>query len=411
LSPPIQIYYMSTKIHNPQKWGPATLAIHGRGKRRKAHNAVSTPIVHTSNFSFGSTTEVFEFMQAKGQGRVIREHEYGRYGNPTQQETERKLAAIEGAERAILFSTGMSAVILTLMAYMKKDGHIIFTSDCYRQTRDFANNLLGKFGIQSSLVEPTAAAVEKAIRPNTNIVFTELPTNPYLRVPDLPAIVKVAKRHKLLTMIDATLATPFNIKPLELGVDIVIHSATKYLGGHNDLLAGVTLGNYKRLDDLNKLQRMIGSIAGPLTCFLLERGLKTFGLRMEQHNRAGLEIAKFLEAHPKIEKVWYPGLKSHPDYRLAKKQMRGFGSVISFLVKGDDQATRRFIDSLELFLITPSLGGSESLVTQMSMMSFFDYPVAYRESIGMVDNLVRIALGLEDTKDLIADLKQALAKI
>jgi cystathionine gamma-synthase len=396
---------------NASKWRPATLAIHGQGRRRKAHNAVSTPIVHTSNYSFESTSEVFEFMKAKGQGRIIREHEYGRYGNPTQQETGRKLAAIEGAERAILFSTGMSAVILTLMAYMRKDGHILFTSDCYRQTRDFATNLLGKFGIQTTLVAPTAEAIEKAIRPNTNIIFTELPTNPYLRVLDLPAIVKVAKRHKVLTMIDTTLATPFNLRPLDLGVDIVIHSATKYLGGHNDLLAGVTLGGYKLLEDLNKLQRMIGSIPGPFSCFLLERGLKTFGLRMEHHNRAGLQIAKFLESHPKIEKVWYPGLKSHPDYRLAKAQMRGFGSVISFLVKGDDKATRRFIDALELFLITPSLGGSESLVTQMSMMSFFDYPVEYRESIGIVDNLVRIALGLEDVEDLIEDLKQALEQV
>jgi cystathionine gamma-synthase len=393
------------------QWGPSTLAIHGRGRRCKAHHAVSTPIVQTSNYSFDSTSEVFEFMKAKGQGRVIREHEYGRYGNPTQQETERKLAAIEGAERAIMFSTGMSAVILTLMAYMKKDGHILFTSDCYRQTRDFATNLLAKFSVEASLVAPDAATIEKALRPNTNIIFTESPTNPYLRVLDIPAVVKVARRHKVLTMIDATLATPFNIRPLAMGVDIVIHSATKYLGGHNDLLAGVTLGNHKLLEDLNKLQRMIGSIPGPLTCFLLERGLKTFGLRMEQHNRAGLEIARFLESHPKVKKVWYPGLKSHPDHRIAKAQMRGHGSVISFLVKGDDRATRRFIDALELFLITPSLGGSESLVTQMSMMSFFDYPVAQRKSIGIVDNLVRLALGLEDAKDLIADLKQALERV
>jgi cystathionine gamma-synthase len=350
-------------------------------------------------------------MKAKGQGQIIREHEYGRYGNPTQQETERKLAAIEGAERAILFSTGMSAVILTLMAYMKKDGHILFTSDCYRQTRDFATKLLGKFGIETSLVEPTAAAIEKAIRPNTNIIFTESPTNPYLRVLDLPAIVKVARQRKVLTMIDATLATPFNIRPIELGVDIVIHSATKYLGGHNDLLAGVTLGGHKLLDDLNKLQRMIGATPGPFTCFLLERGLKTFGLRMEQHNRAGLAVARFLEAHPKVEKVWYPGLKSHPDHRIAKAQMRGSGSVISFLVKGNDKQTRRFIDALKLFLITPSLGGSESLVTQMSMMSFFDYPVEQRKSLGIVDNLVRLALGLEDVEDLIADLEQALRKV
>ena len=402
---------MTPRIHATHNWGPSTRAIHGLGRRRKAHHAVSTPIVQTSNYSFESTSEVFEFMQAKGQGRVIREHEYGRYGNPTQQEAERKLAAIEGAERAILFSTGMSAVILTLMAYMKKDGHILLTSDCYRQTRDFATNLLTKFGIQTSLVEPTAAAIEQAIRPDTNIIFTESPTNPYLRVLDIPAVVKVARRHKLLTMIDATLATPFNIRPLELGVDIVIHSATKYLGGHNDLLAGVALGNHKLLDTLAKLQRMIGSIPGPLTCFLLERGLKTFGLRMEQHNRAGLEVARFLESHPKIEKVWYPGLKSHPDHRIARTQMRGHGSVITFLVKGDDRATRRFVDALELFLITPSLGGSESLVTQMSMMSVFDYPVAFRESIGIVDNLVRLALGLEDVEDLIADLKQALTKV
>ena len=393
------------------KRGPSTLAIHGRERRRKAYHAVSTPIVQTSNFSFESMSEVVEFMTAKGQGRIIREQEYGRYGNPTQQEAERKLAAIEGAERAILFSTGMSAVIMTLMAYMKRDGHIIFTSDCYRQTRDFATNFLAKFGIPNTLVPPSAEAIEKPIRPNTNIIFTESPTNPYLRVLDIPAVVKIARRHKVLTMIDATLATPYNIRPLEMGVDIVIHSATKYLGGHNDLLAGVALGGHKLLEDLNKLQRMVGSIAGPLSCFLLERGLKTFPLRMAQHNRAGLQVAQALEKHPKVERVWYPGLKSHPDYAIARAQMAGFGSVISFLVKGDDQATRRFIDSLELFLITPSLGGSESLVTQMATMSFFDYPAEYRESIGMVDNLVRLALGLEDAEDLIADLYQALDRI
>jgi len=391
-----------------QARGLSTLAVHGLERRRKAHNAVSTPIVQTSNFSFGSMAEVVEFMTAKAQGRLIREPEYSRYGNPTQQETERKLAAVEGAECAILFSCGMSAVILTLLAYMQPDGHMIFTSDCYRQTRDFATNVLAKFGIENSLVEPTAQAIEQAIRPNTHIIFTESPTNPYLRVLDIPAVVKVAKRHRVLTMIDATLASPHNIRPLDQGVDLVIHSATKYLGGHNDLLAGVTLGAARLLEDLNKIQRMIGATPGPLTCFLLERGLKTFPLRMEHHNRAGLRVAQALEKHPKVEKVWYPGLKSHPDYAIAKAQMRGFGSVISFLVKGGKRKTHRFIDALKLFLITPSLGGSESLVTQMATMSFFDYPLEYRESIGIVDNLVRLALGLEDTEDLIADLYQAL---
>ncbi len=402
---------MPEKKKGRNDWKPSTLGIHGRDRVAHAHFAVSTPIVQTSNYYFESTSEVYEFMKAKKEGRTIREHEYGRYGNPTQQECERKLAAIEGAERALLFSTGMSAVILTLMAYMRPKGHIIFTSDCYRQTRDFATNTLSRFGIEVSMVEPSAEAIAKAIRPNTNIIFTESPTNPYLRVLDLPAIAKVARKHKALTMIDATLGTPYNVRPLDAGIDIVIHSATKYFGGHNDLLAGVTLGRHALLDDLYRMQRMVGATPGPFTCFLLERGLKTFGLRMEQHNRAGLAVARMLESHPKVEKVWYPGLASHPDHAVAREQMKGFGSLISFLVKGGDRETRKFIDSLELFLITPSLGGSESLVTQMSMMSFFDYPEEYRRNIGIVDNLVRIALGLEDVEDLIADLGQALDRI
>ena len=262
-------------------------------------------------------------MKAKKEGRMIREHEYGRYGNPTQQECERKLAAIEGAERAILFSTGMSAVILTLMTYMKPDGHIIFTRDCYRQTRDFATNMLSKFGIAVSMVDPSAEAVEEAIRPNTNIIFTEAPTNPYLRVIDLPAVVKVAKKHKILTIIDSTLASPFNLRPIEMGIDLVVHSATKYFGGHNDLLAGVTLGRHDLLNDLYKMQRMIGAVPGPFTCFLLERGLKTFGLRMEHHNAAGLAVARMLEAHPKVEKVWYPGLAVAPGPRRREEADEG----------------------------------------------------------------------------------------
>ncbi len=402
---------MSKKSANGKNWKPATLGIHGLDRTAHAHYAVSTPIVHTSNYYFNNTQEVYDFMKSKSEGRVLREHEYGRYGNPTQQECERKIAAIEGAERAVLFSTGMSAVILTIMTFMRRDGHIIFTSDCYRQTRDFASNLLAEFGIQVSLVDPTADAIGKAIRPNTNIIFTESPTNPYLRCLDLAAVVKVAKQHKVMTIIDATLATAYNIRPLDMGVDVVVHSATKYLGGHNDLLAGVALGSDKLMNEVYRMQRMIGATPGPLSSFLLERGLKTFGLRMDHHNRAGLAVARMLESHPKIEKVWYPGLESHPDYRIAKEQMKGSGSVVTFLLKGDDAKTRKFIDCLELFLITPSLGGSESLVTQMWMMSFFDYPEDYRKKIGMEDNLVRLALGLEDVDDLIADLKQALEKI
>ncbi len=402
---------MAKKPSDPKKWHPSTLAIHGAGRLPKPYHAVSTPIVQTSNYYFDTADEVEDFMRSKGQGKVTREHEYARYGNPTQQETERKLAAIEGAEKAVLFSSGMAAVLLTIMTFMKPKGHIIFTGDCYRQTRDFATNFLGKFGVEHSIVDPTAEAIEKAIKPNTNIIFTESPTNPYLRILDIPAIVKVAKAKGIMTIIDATLGTPYNMKPIEMGVDIVLHSSTKYHGGHNDLMAGVVLGSAELMTQCYKMQRMMGATPGPLTCFLLERGLKTFGMRMEQHNKAGLAVAKMLEAHPKIEKVWYPALASHPDHKLAMAQMKGFGSVISFLVKGGNKETRKFIDALELFLITPSLGGSESLVTQMWAMSFFDYPEQFRKDIGMVDNLVRLALGLEDENDLIADLKQALDQI
>jgi len=402
---------MAEKKSNAKNWKPATLAIHGEGRLPKAYHAVSTPIVQTSNYYFDTADEVEDFMRSKAEKNVTREHEYARYGNPTQQETERKLAAIEGAEGAVMFSSGMAAVLLTVMTFMKPGGHVIFTGDCYRQTRDFALNFLVKFGIENSIVDPTAEAIEAAIKDNTNIIFTESPTNPYLRVLDIPAITKVAKARGILTVIDATLASPYNIRPIEHGVDIVLHSATKYMGGHNDLMAGVALGSEEHCLALYKMQRMIGATPGPLTCFLLERGLKTFGMRMEHHNRAGDAVARFLESHPKVEKVWYPSLESHPDHKLAMEQMKGFGSVISFLIKGGNRETRNFIDALELFLITPSLGGSESLVTQMWAMSFFDYSPEYRKDIGMVDNLVRLALGLEDVDDLIADLKQALDSI
>lgn len=396
---------------DPSKWGDSTKAIHGPGRKPKAYHSVSTPIVQTSNFYFDSTAEVLEYMQEKAKGNYIREAEYARYGNPTQWECERKLAALDGAERSILFSSGMSALILTLLTILDKDSHIIFTSDLYRQTRDFASLMLEKMGIPFSFVEPEAASIEAAIRPDTKVIFTETPTNPYLRVLDVAKVAEVGKRHNILTIIDATLASPYNLRPLELGIDLVVHSATKYLGGHNDLLAGCVSGSNELIEKVFRTQKMIGAMPGALTCFLLERGLKTFALRMEQHNRNGLAVARALENHPKIEQVWYPGLESHPDFEMARSTMRGFGSVLTFKVKGGDAETCRFIDALNIFLITPSLGGTESLVTQMAVMSFFDYSEEVRNSIGMTPNLVRVALGCEDVEDLVADLQQALDKI
>ena len=395
----------------PPVWGFSTTAIHGPGRNPKAYHAVSTPIVQTSNFYFDSSAELIEYMQAKLEGRQIREAEYARYGNPTQSETERKLAALEGAERTILFSSGMSAVIVPLLTFAKPDAHIVFTNDCYRQTREFADRLLRKFGVAYSLADPDAQSIEAAIRPDTNIIFSESPTNPYMRCIDLVKLVEVARRHNCITMIDSTLATPFNLRPIEYGVDLVIHSATKYLGGHNDLVAGVLAGPKAMLDEVFRIHGMLGAIPGALTCFLLERGLKTFAMRMERHNQNGLTVARALERHPKVERIWHHGLESHPDHAIAKQQMRGFGSVISFLVRGGLEEAARFVDSLRIFLITPSLGGTESLVTQVAVMSYYEYPREQREALGIPDNLVRISLGCEDVEDLIADLFQALDKI
>ncbi|MCX7016948.1 MAG: PLP-dependent aspartate aminotransferase family protein, partial [Candidatus Sumerlaeota bacterium] len=300
-----------SKNEDPSQWGESTLAIHGPGRLPKAHHSVSTPIIQTSNYYFDTSAELIEYMDAKLQGRQLREAEYGRYGNPTQTETQRKLAALEGAERALIFSSGMAAVILPLLTFAKPDGHVVFTDDCYRQTREFADRMLKKFNVPYSLAKPDIASIEAAIRPNTNILFSETPTNPYMRCIDLPKLVALAKRRRCMTMIDSTLATPYNLRPIEQGVDLVIHSATKYLGGHNDLVAGVLCGSKALVDEVFRFYGMIGPIPGALTCFLLERGLKTFPMRMKQHNANGLAVARALEGHPKIERVFYHGLESH----------------------------------------------------------------------------------------------------
>ncbi len=391
--------------------GTSTTSVHGNRENNPYH-AVGEPIVQSATYTFNDTADVCAFMEARLAGSEAGRIEYGRYGNPTVRAAENRLAALEGAEDVVLYSSGMAAITVTLLTLLSNGDHVVITDDCYRRTREFFRTYLSRYGIEHTIVPiGDVALLEAALQPNTKLLVSELPTNPYLRVVDLEALVAVAKKNGLLTLIDATFATPLNLKPLAWGVDLVAHSATKYLGGHNDLLAGVVAGRNELMKKLRESQGVFGALLDPHTAALLLRGIKTLGLRIAQQNKSGQAVAEFLEAHPLIERVWYPGLVSHPDHEIAIKQMSGFGGVVSFTLRGDLDATSRFVDAVKIPLIGPSLGGTESLIEQPALISFYPYTTEERLAIGISDNLVRLALGIEDTEDLIADLAQALEQI
>lgn len=382
----------------------STQAVHGGERPRRHGDAITVPIYQTSTYVFRDTQELVDFKEGR-----IDKGEYGRYGNPTIRATERKLAALEHAEDALLYASGMCAITSILLTILRSGQHLIITSDSYRRTRQFCNGMLRHLGVETSVVPPgQPEAIEAAVQPNTRLLFSESPTNPYLYVNDLEQVVELAKRHRLRTIIDSTFATPFNQNPITYGIDLVMHSATKYLGGHNDLMAGVVVGNANMIAALRESQGVLGGITDPNTAYLLIRGMKTFALRMAQHNANGLALGTFLESHPKVGRVYYPGLKSHPSYCIARRQMRGFGGVVSFEIDGSLEETGSFIDALRIPYIAPSLGGVESLVEQPALMSYYELDPAERRQIGIGDSLVRYSAGIEDTDDLLSDVEQAL---
>lgn len=404
------------------KWpsGKSTQSVHGSISQRSSqpHHSLTTPITQTATYTFDDTADLRGFMEAKMWGGAEDRGEYGRYGNPTVRSAEKRLAALEGADDAILFPTGMTAVTNTILAMLPTGSHIVMTDDCYRKTRQFCNTFLVRLGIETTQVPMgDYDALAAAIQPNTRLIISESPTNPYLRVADLERLVAIAKSHKRVkTIIDSTFATPINQRPLEFGIDLVIHSGTKYLSGHNDVMAGVLLGDAGLLHALRQNQGMMGGIADPHAAWLLERGLKTLALRLQQQNASAQTVAEYLEGHTAVERVWYPGLPSHPDYEIAKAQMSGFGGVVSFeiaAIAGENVAdtTSRLIDAMTIPYIAPSLGGVESLIEQPAYMSFYELSTEERLSIGIKDNLVRFAIGIEDTADILADLEQALGNL
>ncbi|MGH2592342.1 MAG: trans-sulfuration enzyme family protein [Anaerolineae bacterium] len=297
--------------------------------------------------------------------------------------------------------------------------------DAYRRTRQFCLTFLKRLGIEATVVPMgDYAAMEAAIRPNTRLIVSESPTNPYLRVLDLERVADIARRHNVRTLIDSTFATPINQRPIEFGIDLVLHSATKYLGGHNDLLAGAVTGSASFIALLRQQLWMLGAVSDPHNAYLLLRGLKTLALRVARQNENGLRVAGFLEAQPKVERVWYPGLPSHPDHATARAQMSGFGGVVTFEVRGDPStlscagiaghalaAASRLVDAVRIPIIAPSLGGVETLIEQPALMSYYELSTEERLAVGILDNLVRLSLGIEDADDLIADLAQALERV
>jgi cystathionine gamma-synthase len=384
-----------------------TMSVHAGEPRDKAHDSLVTPIILSTAYPFTNTDELHRYFR----GEHVRGEEYGRYGNPTQEVAEAKLAALDGGGAALLTSTGMSALVTTLLAMIRPGMHLVITADSYRKTRVFVREFLAKFGIEHTSCEPSVEGIAAALRPNTRLIITESPTNPYLNCIDLEALVALARAKRVKTLIDATLATPYNLQPLAFGIDLVVHSATKYLGGHNDLMAGVVVGKPETIQAIREHQGMFGALASPFTAYMLIRGLKTFAIRMRHQNASGQRIAEYLEGHPKVERVWYPGLASHPAHAIAKKQMRGFGSLISFTVKGGLSDASRVVDACEIPYLAPSLGGPESLIEQPALMSYYDKSPEERGALGIRENLVRMSVGLESAEDLIADLDQALAKL
>ena len=389
-----------------------TQAVHAGEEKHKPYHSLTTPIVQTSTYVFEDSAALIEHMERKMTMEELGREEYGRYGNPTQHTVERKLAELEGGEAALLFASGMCAITSTLLTLLPTGSHMILTDDCYRRTRQFCLTFLKRLGIEASVVPMgDYRALEAAIKDNTRLIFSETPTNPYLRILDLPRVVDIACRHRLKVIVDSTFATPCNLRPLQFGVDLVIHSATKYLGGHNDLLAGVVIGPAPLIAALKEAQAMLGGIVDPHNAYLLLRGLKTLAIRVAKQNENGLKVARFLESHPKVRRVYSPGLPSHPDHELARRLMAGFGGVVSFELDGDLERTSAFIDALRIPYIGPSLGGVESIIEQPALMSHFTLDREERLKLGIKDELVRYALGIEDAQDLIADLRQALDKI
>ena len=384
-----------------------TVEVHA-GEPRDTYGSLIPPIYQTSTFYFASTDDAVEAC-----GDYAESFAYSRITNPSLDYMEQKLAALEHGKGAVSYASGMGAVAGALFAALKCGDHVIFTKAKYSGTEDITSDWLPRFGIgHDSFQADHLEELEPLIKPNTKVIYVETPANPTMVLVDLAEVAKIAHRHGAKVFVDNTFATPYNTNPLDLGVDVVIHSLTKYIGGHGDLLGGAVISNdteFLRQCRLGTLMHF-GAVMAPFTAFLVCRGMKTLGVRMRQHNENALKIARWLEADPRIETVRYPFLESNSQYDIAKKQMRGGGGMISFDVKGGLEAGKKFINSLKLCTLAVSLGDTETLVEQAAAMTHTMIPKEVREAAGITDGMIRMSVGLEDPDDIIADLNQALSR-
>jgi cystathionine beta-lyase/cystathionine gamma-synthase len=379
-----------------------TMAVRGGGNLQKKNGPMATPIYQTSTFE---VTDNEEQLRATHTDRF-----YTRYGNPTNTVAEKAIAELEGTDAALLFSSGMAAITTSILALVKAGDHIVAQRDIYGGVTKFLSQWLPKIDIETTFVDTNDIEQhERAIRANTKILHIESPTNPMVRVVDLEKIATLARKHKLISTIDATFATPINCRPAEWGIDLVLHSGTKYFGGHADIICGIAAGRHDLIEQIHNLRTTLGCCMDPHAAFLLLRGIKTLAVRVERQNQNALRVAQFLSNHPKVTRVHYPMLEGHPQYDLAREQMAGAGGVLSFEVEGDGADACRVAEALNLFTLAPSLGGVESLVCIPVLTSHAMIAPELRRKMGVTDQMIRLSVGIENAEDLIADLETALA--
>jgi len=386
----------------------STTAVHAGAPAARPHHALSAGVTQTATYTFESTAVLERYM--RGEDPDPDREEYARYSNPTVRELEQRVAALEGADDGVAFGSGMAAISTALLSLVKAGDHVVLFNDCYRRTRQLVRQVLSRFGVEHDVVPAgDLSALGAVLKPNTRLVVSESPTNPFLYCVDLAKLSEVVKRHgRAKTLVDSTMATPINCRPLDFGVDLVIHSATKYLSGHNDVLGGVAAGASHLVSLLRDSRGVLGTVLDPHAAFLILRGLKTLGLRVSRQNATALEIARVLEKHPRVERVYYPLLESHPSHAVARAQMSGGGGVVSFVVRGGREAAARVVDGCKLAAIAPSFGGPETLIEQPAIMSYFELSEAELAVLGISPALVRLAVGVEETPALVADLIRAL---
>jgi len=381
----------------------STRAVHSELDEKRVNRPVASPIYLSATFE---AADVEEQIRLEAEGDTF----YTRYGNPTLTAVERTLAALEGTESALVFGSGMSAITTTLLSFLGNGDHAVFQREVYGGTFRFAREVLPRFGVEVSFVDcAETEGFRQALRDNTRLVYLESPTNPTLKLVDLSAVAAIARSRGVKTFIDSTFATPFNTRPGDYGIDGILHSATKYLGGHCDLLGGALAGSREIVRDVRSYLKVLGGILDPHAAYLLLRGIKTLGVRMDRHNRSALAVARAFGGHARVRSVFYPMLESHSQHELARRQMQGGGGVVSLELQGTLETAKRFVNRLELFRIAPSLGGVESLVSIPCLTSHAMLSREEREQAGIRDSLVRLALGIEDAEDLIADIANALA--